>query len=65
VGSPIRAWSLIRNEETIVLLDKAAMQLAIAKCKEMAVIPVNKVVDRKKNNLRKGGLRRRGARGAD
>jgi hypothetical protein len=32
-------------------------------CKEILVIPVNKVVD-KKRIIRKGGLRRRGTRGS-
>jgi hypothetical protein len=44
------AWSLIRNEKPIVLFDRhchaTEKSVAIA-CKEMPVIPVNKVVDQK------------------
>jgi hypothetical protein len=58
-----RAWSLIRNEKIQLLsLRDTAMGLRSQRhcmCKEMPVIPVNKVVDQKRIIGKNGGPRRR------
>jgi hypothetical protein len=58
----IRAYSLIHNKKTIVLFKKnchaTEKSEAFAMCKEMPVIPTNKVVD-KKRIIGKSGTRGR------